>query len=115
MDPMNSSESESRSSAYFVGLAGVIGHADPASSLRDCRLCLWLTREHKRGDPLAAMTAPACREPGPDAEGRLGGASQLDNHPALTPHRRSRHAPPLRFLLADAAHAIPNSTAFTPQ
>lgn len=61
IDPLASSESESRVSAYVEGLVGVIGHSDRAGPLRDHYRDLLLPGEWKRVEPLAAVTARACR------------------------------------------------------
>jgi SRSO17 transposase len=56
---LQSSDSESRFSAYVEGLVSVIGHGDRAVPLRDYCTGLLLPVERKSVEPLAAVTAPA--------------------------------------------------------
>ena len=50
---------EERLEEYVEGLAGVIGHADRATPLRDYCTGLLMPAERKSVEPMAAMTAPA--------------------------------------------------------
>jgi SRSO17 transposase len=59
MNPRNGETSESRFAAYVEGLAGVLGHADRKSPLRDYCTGLILPGERKSVEPMAAKTAPA--------------------------------------------------------
>jgi SRSO17 transposase len=52
-------ESDERFSRYVEGLAGVIGHADRVSPLRDYCIGLMMPCERKSVEPMAAVTAPA--------------------------------------------------------
>src|SRR3954468_11774124 len=51
--------SEARFAAYVEALAGVIGHADRTTPLRDSCTGLLMPAERKSVEPMAAMTAPA--------------------------------------------------------
>jgi SRSO17 transposase len=51
--------SEVRFAAYVAALAGVIGHADRATPLRDYCTGLLMPAERKSVEPMAAVTAPA--------------------------------------------------------
>src|SRR4051794_6704324 len=51
--------SEARFTDYVKALAGVIGHADRATPLRDYCTGLLMPAERKSVEPMAAMTAPA--------------------------------------------------------
>jgi SRSO17 transposase len=59
MDRKNEATSEARFAAYVEGLAGVLGHADRKSPLRDYCIGLILPGERKSVEPMAAKTAPA--------------------------------------------------------
>jgi SRSO17 transposase len=59
MDRKNEGTSEARFAAYVEGLAGVLGHADRKSPLRDYCTGLILPGERKSVEPMAAKTAPA--------------------------------------------------------
>src|SRR3974390_3868990 len=58
MDLRTSDGSESRFSAFVGGLVSVIGHADGARPLFVCCFGLAVPGEHKRVEPMAAVTAP---------------------------------------------------------
>jgi SRSO17 transposase len=59
MDRKSEGTSEVRFAAYVEGLAGVLGHADRKSPLRDYCTGLILPGERKSVEPMAAKTAPA--------------------------------------------------------
>jgi len=126
IDPLTSGENETRVSTFIEDLVGVIGDADRAGLLRDYCLGLLLPGERKRIEPLAVVTARACRwhigsvrrstgwwvRSGATRSACRAAHHQSDRHPAPTPHRRSRQEPPSMSMLPCSTHAIPNSTAF---
>jgi SRSO17 transposase len=59
MNRKSEGTSEARFAAYVEGLAGVLGHADRKSPLRDYCTGLILPGERKSVEPMAAKTAPA--------------------------------------------------------
>jgi SRSO17 transposase len=59
MDRKSEGTSEARFAGYVEGLAGVLGHADRKSPLRDYCTGLILPGERKSVEPMAAKTAPA--------------------------------------------------------
>src|SRR6266508_2981548 len=59
MNRKNEEKAEARFAAYVTGLAGVLGHADRISPLRDYCTGLILPGERKSVEPMAAKTAPA--------------------------------------------------------
>src|SRR6202048_3551434 len=58
MNPRNEETSESRFASYVAVLAGVLGHADRVTPLRDYCTGLILPGERKSVEPMAAKTAP---------------------------------------------------------
>jgi hypothetical protein len=52
-------QSEARFASFVEALAGVIGHADRASPLRDYCTGLLMPAERKSVEPIAAVTAPS--------------------------------------------------------
>ncbi|MET4331688.1 SRSO17 transposase [Bradyrhizobium sp. i1.15.2] len=58
MDLRTSGGSEWRFSAFVGGLVSVIGYAERARPLFDCRIGLIMPGEHKGVEPMAAVTAP---------------------------------------------------------
>ncbi|MET4121197.1 hypothetical protein ABIB85_007677 [Bradyrhizobium sp. JR1.5] len=58
MDLRTSGGSEWRFSAFAGGLVSVIGYAERARPLFDCRIGLIMPGEHKGVEPMAAVTAP---------------------------------------------------------